>query len=555
MTENTDLPQDTQIHKLVISEAYKEDALAQIKKMVKGNKYDPEHVKLESFEGEILQFQAENMMTILSKVTEKKAPGRIEGPIAVDNEHAAREEMNKAYLALHGSPDTEKKIRELLLKRDDQGFAVHNNIIPIPFWEKQFVMFEPCLTCKTTGSVKCLPCAGKGIDQCPKCNGSGMRPCTNCNGTQLVMGPNNQKVQCTICQGSGRTSCPQCNQTGTIQCRTCRSKGITQCPNCNGNAWNSNIFIMEIEARTAFDYPKDRLPEKVVAMIEKHGAKIREHADITVSEAAFSTVNIDDEEKMHEQAEADKRKDLRIPVIYDVYLPYGHIEYVINDQTYYTFLFGTKGRLTHVSPFLDDLIKNGVRKLHDASEMRGDVSENLKQAAEYRTVKEGIYYTAAHSLGKARQMLRKSNRLGLSDDMAKNIVLQADIALKNITKKPRNIGLIFSGLLNILLFATYFLSPLRAMLLANIANQNLHMLCDGGVLLAGLYLGVITIQMTSSSALKKAMHAIGIKKTPPPKLGNSLYYNAGLAIVLFLTIIETARQMNLGAPSWYLGLF
>ncbi|PCJ01780.1 MAG: hypothetical protein COB14_03470 [Alphaproteobacteria bacterium] len=555
MTDNINTPQDTQIHKLALSDEYKENAMNKVKKMVKGNKFPPEDVKLEKLEGEILHFQAENMLTILTKVSHKKIGGRIEGPVQVSNESAVNVAMNNEYTRLSQNPNMERTIREVLLNRDDQGFALDNNIIPLPFWKKEFVTYEPCQTCKSTGTVKCHPCAGKGIDQCPRCNGSGMGHCGHCNGAQMIQGPQGNQVQCPVCHGNGHISCTTCNQSGTVQCTTCRSKGITACPNCKGNAWISTIYTQTIEARTAFDYPKNRLPEKIVAMIEKYGVKIREHANIKISEDMLSAVNLYDTEKAKKASEDDRKNNYRIPIIYEVFLPYGHMEYNIKGKNYYTFLFGTQERLIHVSPFLDDLIKNGLRKLSDAAEKRGDVGKNLVQAAEYRTIKEGIFYTTMHSLAKAKTMLMKSNSLGLSSDVAKDIIKDTDTALKNITKKPRITGLILSAIFNIALFCTYFLSPARNMLTALIPNQNLHIIFDLLTLTASTYLGIIIIQIISSAAIKQIIERIGIKKASQPKLGDTLYWTIGLSILSFIGALELSRVTNIFPPFWYINLF
>ncbi|PCI55462.1 MAG: hypothetical protein COB36_07510 [Alphaproteobacteria bacterium] len=555
MTNDTNTPQDTQIHKLALSDEYKENAINKIKKMVEGNKFDPEDVKMEKLEGEILHFQAENILTILTKISHKTVGGRITGPIHVSNEQAVKEAVNKAYIGISHDNNLHRTIREVILNREDQGFAVDNHTIPLPFWKEEYVTYDPCQTCKAKGTIKCHPCGGKGIDQCPRCNGSGMGHCGHCNGSQMIQGPNGNQVQCPICNGQGHISCRSCKQSGQVQCATCRSKGITTCPNCKGNAWISTIYIQTIEARTAFDYPRDRLPEKVVAMIEKHGAKIREHAKITISEEIESTVNFDDPDKAKQAADDDRRNNYRIPVIYEVFLPYGHMEYNIAGKSYYTFLFGTQERLVHVSPFLDDLIKNGLRKLSDAADQRGDVGNNLIQAAEYRTIKEGISYTTRHSLGKAKRLLMKSNSLGLSAETAKTIIENTDTALNNITKKPRFTGLMFSAVLNIVLLCTYFLSPIRHMLTSFIPNQNLHIIFDLLALTTSAYLGVIVIQMISASAIKHIINRIGIKKTAPPKLEKTLYWTLGLSIVTFMAALELSRIFNMYPALWYINLF
>ena len=564
MTDETEIPPippmeeeppqslDTAIETMKISEDYKEQALEHIKSLVKGNQCDPESVTLEEFEGEILHFQAENMLNIITKMSNKRVPGLVQGATKVDNEIAAKEAMTKAYLTLADDKNMEKQIRDVILNRPDKGFALDNEVIALPFWKKEFVVPEPCQTCKTTGNVTCLPCSGKGITPCPQCQGSAMSHCTHCNGAQMINGPNGQRIQCPICHGRGKIGCNGCGQSGRIQCKTCRSRGTTVCPNCQGNAWSSVIHTVEIQVRTQFDYPRDKLPEKVVALIERYDNKIKEFAEIKIAEDQESVVNLDDEEKQRQQEVADKRKDIRFPILYEVILPYGHIEYAINGKSYYTFLFGNQASLEHVSPFIDDLIKNGVRKLHDAAELRGDVHENLKMAGEYRTVKEGIVFTASHSLKKARAKLKQANMLGLSDNALNEIILLSDRALKNITKKPRLMGLGFSALLNIALFGAYFLTPIRDKVVGHLPNANLQGLIDGIVFLVAMYIGVMIIQMTANSAIKKTMAMLlpGGIKTAPPKLGQIAYWNAVMCLAIFVGILFGAPYLGVDSPKW-----
>lgn len=504
-----------------IDEEYKQNALDKIKNLVNGNDCAPGDVTLQSFEGEVLHFQATNTLTILTKLGEKHIPGRIEGPVKVDNETAAKTAINNAYKNL--SEDS-NAIRETILNREDKGFGVHHEHIPLPFFKKEFVIFDPCQTCKTTGVVTCLPCGGKGQSQCPKCHGSGMGQCHHCNGTQMINGPNNQRIQCPICHGAGRTSCNQCQQAGTIQCKTCRSAGTTPCSNCNGNAWTSHIHIMEIEAHTNFDVPRETLPDKVVNMIDKHGAKIKDHAKI---------IMVNPEHPPRQETE-----HVEIPMIYDVTLPYAHLEYAIKGTTYYTFLFGTQNRMTHTSPFLDDLIKEGLRKLKDAAGTRGDVTKNLKAASQFRTVKESIIAAALHSKAKAQKALKAKNPIGLSDGAIQNMIETADTALQNITRKPRTLGLIYGAILNVALISGYFFIA-REIIISKLANPMMHYVIDALILATIAYLGIFTIQITAASALKSALTALGINTSAPPKLGNMLYYSLGLSAALFAGLYIT----------------
>ena len=547
-------PQDTQIHKIAISDDYKDNALNLIKKMVKGNKYDPEEVVLEEFEGDVLQFQAENRITIIRKDNHQTKPGRVTGPMQVQNEAAAREEMSKAYASLHDDKGLQRQILKTVLKRDDQGFGLDKTVISIKIWKKEFVGYEPCKTCKSDGNIMCMPCSGKGVEVCNRCNGIGKVPCTQCGGAQTVQMPDGTRKQCPKCYGQGKTPCSFCSQTGKVTCTNCRKRGTVRCPNCNGHGWNSHIYVIEIEGRTAFDYPKDRLPDKVVAMIEKYGAGLGEHADIKISEESESAVNLDDEEKQKRVTESERRGDLVISVLYDVFLPQAHMDYNINGKTYYTFLFGTKNVLEYASPFLDDLLKDGLRKLKDAAEKRGDTADNLKQAAQFRTLREAIYYAGTYSAKKAVMAMKKRYSFGLSDRAIKETVINTQHAFKNITHKPRQIGMALGAIINLALLAGYFLTPVRDMVVSNITKTPLHLVTDCVIAAGSFYLGLIVIQVLSQRAIKTVMEKLKIKEPSSPKLGTTLYVYAGISLALFAAIVETARQLGT-APAWYAALF
>lgn len=545
------------VHKLRMDEGYQEKALTTVKRIIEGNKFDTNKVTVANFEGELLEFPATTTLQIATKISKKKVLGRLRGPTQVPNENGIREAITKEYLKLSDDPDMIRKIKEVITQRDDRGFAQENIVIPLPFWKKDFVYFEACETCKTSGTMKCLRCAGKGNEQCTRCNGSGMCPCMQCKGAQMVAGAQGNKMQCPTCSGRGRMSCPLCNQTGKIQCRTCRTKGSTTCGVCEGNGWTSNIHIVEIEGKTNFDYPRDELPDKIVALITELGAKIAEHAQIEI-------IDLEQEAKPHQSKETteekkDQKKDsnfvFRIPINYEVFLPYGHIEFDIAGTSYYTFMFGQKATLTHVSPFLEDIIKNGVRKLDDALEGRGDVAENLRRASEYRTLKEAIINAARLPLTKAIQKTKDSNELGIREETLNDIVLKADRAIKKITDKPRLKGMIASLVLSALCFTLYFIIGLRTLLTQKIYGIIPELILDVSILGLMTYLGIIIIQLMSSNAIQEALNKIlplkEVKKLKP-KVGDKGFWTVLITCVLFFLSIETTRHIEkLQVPSWY----
>ncbi len=565
-TPENALPLDAQIHELKIDPEYKDQAFETIRNLVKGNKYKPEDVKLEAFEGKVLRFSAYTLMTLVFEREKSLKPGRYESAKKVETEESANIEMDNAYKALENKADLERNVRETALNRKDKGFGIQtdNTYVPLPALKKEFVIFEACRTCKAKGTIQCLPCSGNGRIVCTRCKGTRRTPCKHCGGARMVSMPGdaNRKIQCPICHGQGFVGCILCNQTGYIPCKVCSSRGFTQCPSCQGTAWNSHVFTQEIQARTNFFYPKENLPDKVATSMEERNSDLSEHAIIRIitdnmNLAQWKKIQASLPDTDNPFNKAMKEGDICFPILYDVTLPYGHIEYAINDKSYYTFLFGQKAVLTHVSPFLDDLIANGLRKLKDAAELRGNVHENLMAAGEYRTIKEGIVFTATSSLKKARVKLKSANPLGLSDNAATEIISLSDHALKNITKKPRMIGTIIAGLSYAALFCAYFLTPIRENILGNIPNSMLHGLADAVLLGAATYIGIIGIQSGAQNALRKTIGMLlpNKIKTAAPKLGGAIYWNIGASGTAFLAAIEASRHIaEATPPEWYAAL-
>ncbi len=547
------------IHKLEIAEEYQEKALERVKGIIEGNKFDTDKVTIANFEGELLQFEAETTIQISTKISKKQTPGRMRGPVQVENEQGLAREMNKEYIKMSMDRDLIRKIRDVATKRDDECFAQDGIVLDLPFWKKEFVFFEGCDNCRTQGKIKCQRCHGKGVDRCPRCHGKGMDHCSQCRGQQMIMGPQGNKIQCPRCHGRGQETCVLCNQSGTVQCPTCRTKGFTTCPTCQGHGWSSHLNIVEIEGKTSFKYPEDELPDKIVALMTELGPKMREHARITIKQEIEDPAQ---RKKEQEEDPEEKQENVvnafRIPILYDVMLPNGHAEFDIDGKSYYTFLFGYKGEVTHVSPFLEDIIKNGMRKLDDAVAGRGDVAENLQKAAEYRTVKEVIICAARMPLMKAYKKLQERNPIGIRDETLRDLIMKADKSMKKITDKPLQMGMLGGVLAMGGLFAAYLYTPVRSMITEKLPNSALEIGVDISLVALAAYICTVIMKTSASGAIKKALTGIIPKeeeKKLKPKLGSKGMLAFILVAIIFAAVLESTRHTGADIPQWYANIF
>ncbi len=551
MTETT----DTKIHKLVIDEAYQDAALTRIRKMVSGNKLEAEDVKMLSFEGEVLQFQAEIIADIAMIVNKRTSYGRMQGSYVTESEAASRDKMNKEYLALRNEATTIKQVRDIITALPNKGFAKGGMKIPLTFWRKSFVNYQPCTDCKSAGHIRCQRCSGAGSQNCGRCYGSGYCACHTCNGSTTIMDSQRGRIPCPMCNGYGKVSCPPCRQSGKVECATCAGKGNIKCSTCNGSAWLSLIQEMTLEAHTKFDYPRQNLPENVVAMIEKDKERLAQYALINVLPPEVeSLVNKSDEEKAKEKLKAEEEKYFRILVLYSVVLPYSNMTFEIKGKTYYAFLFGTKGELVHASTFLDELLAEPQRKLQDAAEGRGHVKDNLKAAAAYRSAREAILLTSKLSQAKAVKELRKANAIGLSAKKAQSIISFTEIGLRNLTRRSRYIGLALGQITSLCLYAGYLLTPLRKMMLQALPTTIPDFATDFAVFALTSYLGAIAIQITAGTSLKNNLKDImpeGTEISSGIKLGQEGWLHYAGCVILAAASIEASRHFG-QPPYWYL---
>ncbi|GJL86288.1 MAG: hypothetical protein DHS20C02_20630 [Micavibrio sp.] len=498
---------------------YKEKALVKIREAVKGNRFDPEQITINSFDGGVLKFAAKTQLEIRTKVSEKTVPGRQAGPQVVDSGVALKAAVDQEIENLKKSADTEQKIKALVLGRDDKGFALDDIDIPIDFWKKDFVYYEGCGTCKTNGTIQCQRCHGVGQESCPQCHKKGMTPCTQCRGSQQIQGPNGMQP-CTQCQGQGDIPCSLCQQRGEVQCRTCKTKGSTTCTACNGNGWNSHITTAQMDVHTHFDYERDGVPDKAVALIQKLGPKLSGHADIEIVQAAEGA-----EEK-------------EIVIHYRVQLPCGQIGFVLGNESASAFLFGNQVKLTSVSPFLEPILAKGMQKLQDAGAGRGSVAGNLQMAAKYKTLRQAIIAAARYPLKKAVKAVQSGSPLGLSKAKINEMVQNADKALKNITAKPRQQGLIGGLGVSAIAYGAYFFL-VRGTILKSLPNEAAHMAIDLMVFAVGAALVIFAIQIVSAKALRTALKGIvpaGKEKAFTAKTGKTGLYASIGAFVIFAVL-------------------
>lgn len=530
-----------------VSEIDKEfEGIAQqkIRELVDGNGIKGEDVQFLHFEGVTLQFLATTKLKFRFKTLERVEMGKKSGNITLlSSTQQIREEITKQEQRITHRGDLIKRIQTHLVEsRSDMGYALDGYMIKLPFLNTDYVLHEPCNTCRAKGNITCQRCDGQGYERCTKCQGQGLEICPLCHGSQFIMGPKGRQ-QCTKCHGRGKCSCSLCHERTKIQCSVCKTKGSTTCTVCNGHAWNSHIYTLEIEAMPSFWYDEENVQQRVGDVIKELGAKLIDHAKV---QAILKT----EEDKEYE----DKRDFVEIPYI--VQLPYAELRYSINNQIYNTMIFGNQHELKYVPYLIDKLTKAPLTRLQEAAENRGNVAEKIHKAAQFKVLRLAILAAARMPLAKAAKKVKHDYPHGVHNDTIKAMVTAADLALKNITRKPRRIGFIAGLLLMPVIYALYFYGGLRPPLVAALQDPIHHIVADFCILLTGLGAGILAIKLVSKKALINALKGIipaGKEKSYMPKIGKAGYRMLFFAPVLFIATLEAGLHIPVPAspPDWF----
>lgn len=526
-----------------IDKEYEVIAQQKIRDMVDGNGVKGEDVKFLQFEGATLQFLATTKLQFRFKTLERIEAGRKTGLTVVSGLAQVKEEITKQEQKITHRGDIIKRIQTHIVEgRKDMGYGLNGEMIKLPFLYIEYVFHQACNTCKAKGQVMCQRCNGLGYEKCTQCHGQGLEVCIQCHGDMFIQG-NNGRQQCPKCHGRGKSSCRLCHERMKIQCRVCKTKGSTTCTVCNGHAWNSHIYKLEIDAMPSFEYDRENVRQRIGDIIDAMGSKLIDHAKI---KAIFKTEN----EKDYE----DKRDYIAIPYI--VHLPYAEIRYSIGDQVYNTLLFGNKCELKHVPFILDKLLKTPIARLKEAAENRGNVADKIKNCCDYKIIKQAVLASARMPLNKAAKKLKFDNPHGLQNNTIKSLVVYADQAIKNITRRPRKIGMI-GGIISLsILYGLYFMAGLRGLIVGEISNTLAHLIPDILILGAGMGLGIGIIKFVSRRALLEALKGIipaDKQKGFLPKTGKSGANIITAAPFIFLIVIESAIHIfpDIPPPEWY----
>ncbi|QQG36397.1 MAG: hypothetical protein HYS17_00980 [Micavibrio aeruginosavorus] len=525
-----------------------EKAVKKVQAVVRGNGMRGLQVALADFEGEILKFEAYEVYKMDPQTAEKRVNGKQNGEV-VGSAGDMKTKMNALLEKITENPDVKKNVIELMKKRPDLGFALENQTISLDRFNKTYVVHELCTSCSGARMLACGVCHGDGRAVCYRCKGAMLIECPLCQGHRTISAGGGRKT-CTKCNGKGRAPCPICRGRGVTPCKNCKGTGKLPCQPCGTTGWHSLIGSLVVKAKCRFWYDKEALvaaegaPE-IPPLIDQLGAEMvtDRHADISL---------IEDEARLKELDREVKGDEFKIP--YKVRLPWGNISFRLKDRIIKGKLFGLHPELVHMDPFLEEPLFPGLRLLDEAARAPGDAAAKIKEAAPYRAVGEAVVLAARLNPSRAYEAFAKRYPFGLKIETMQKMLISAETALKNVTKKPRRIGLAMGMALNALVFTAFYALPIRPRIYNYIPDLLVQALMEVFLLLLCMGLSWLIIQSTAASALHQALaHLLPPEKRKGlvPRPGRAGWVGIGLTLILWLTMIPVTYKGSQAAPAWF----
>ncbi len=279
------------------------------------------------------------------------------------------------------------------------------------------------------------------------------------------------------------------------------------------------------------------VPAPVVYAIENSGDKLvaQKHIDLI-------------------SAESVRREDGGMAIHYKARFPYGDLVFSVNGKPITAHLFGNRGKMLKLKPFLEDMIEPGLEHLGRAAQGEGRVANLIKKASQYKLIASALLFVSSMPKKKAFMALKRKYPMGISNDAVMQIIKQSDQALGNVTRKPRYIGLGAGLIVTALLIGGLLLTKTYAAIIIKMPHLIFEIILSTGLVGLCGYLTTIIIKKFADKARSQAighLMAASTKMVAPARTRTSgLYAYIGAAIIL-LIISEITRHVGLATPAWY----
>ena len=512
-------------------------ALRQIRSLSIGNGVEKDSIHIIKENSGIVNCEAITHLELTHETKEERKQGQHQVGDTIADIATLPQVVEKISSDAIKNIDMRKAMANVLLSRPDKGFSIHAEKFPIEPLNREFCYFQGCQTCEGQGKMACQACHGQKIEQCNQCHGRTTINCNFCHGSGIAKGPDGIEKQCNRCFGKRNIQCPQCQSRGNIPCRKCRGTGQTQCGTCGGVGAFTHIVRVFFSMKTLFEIDRAALPHPAIKAIENNGSKLVASSHIKV------------------RGEAVKREDGGLAINYNVEFPYAELDIGVNGKPIKAHMFGFKGKMLKISNFLDQIIEKNYALLLRAANNDGNVIGHIRKASKTRIIGEGLLFAVTMRSKKAMMALKKKFPIGASNEIIKDIIVQSNKALINISRKSHFVGLAIGFSITGIINAAYFLGPVRVLASNILGDTTALAIADFSLIPLGGVLTMVISKYMVANPLKKALGPLmseGQRGAFKPINHNSQLPAYIGSAVIFLACVLLTKVMGATTPSWFI---
>ncbi len=483
-----------------------ERAIKRMRGLLRGNGVDDlslvtlgDHINVRSY-----RFPARVQIKLVPKYGVRLETGKnMTAELAVSQEDFQKKIQN-SILDTRTIPEKRQMVVDFVFSRADKGFGIKDQAVIFRQLTRDLVQHEQCQFCSHSGKVKCPQCQGKGMLVCPACRGGRQISCTKCGGSGRMQTPQGLR-SCDLCRAQGKIPCNFCHSHGKVKCKGCAASGDIACQKCAGTGWMSHLAHIKIEGQIHFDFERSNLPDRLAALVEDRGSFLVSKGDLEATLRPQPTQSTVNEGVGTRLASSNKEADDQVLLEYDVTCPFGSIEFDVAGRKIPALLLGWQARLIEAPSFLEDYTKTGIEALKAAASGRGDVVDLLKKASRFAIWQDVISHViSSGNLKKISQIILNRYTAGISKEKIKEGLLDADRAVRGVTRRARYLGMIGGMFLYAALSIWYFPYGGR-----EVISQNIHpYIPDSLMPLMGFIIGILSGQISALYRQKQVFQEI-----------------------------------------------
>lgn len=411
------------------------------------------------------------------------------------------------------------------LDRDaGQGFGKPDYKQALGAAKNEFCTVEQCPHCKGETTLPCKLCSASGNMPCQLCAASGMMQCPQCLGTGRQMGHDGAQNQCPRCFGRFQIQCTECLGARELRCTACAGSGNINCAECGRSGHWTHLYQATYSGVGHFTLNRELIPKEILEIVDEIGVRaiaVDGHAEIFRMLA--------------------EPKDESVCFAYIARLPTARVEFSVAGKTVPATVAGLHAKLMEIEPILDKIIKPGINALFKLSKGPMASEALIDTACKYKIIRQALGGLMDGSKRAVYVRITKEYPAILSEKYAKALVKYAEVALHAVAALPRKRGLAIGTVASALLYAAYFMSPARALLLhaALQADKAKFMpAVDGFIWLLGLIAAYFSIRIMAGRALKAILPDTvqGTKGKALPPAGPLAYWAPPLTLLAFVAV-------------------